>query len=455
MHSATDSLTTVNLLGHHSFSLFFSYFLSAFLQFFPLSFFSFSIFYFYSLLFSLSHCTFFFPFLISLFFPFYLVSFLSSSMLCSFFFACFLALFSLFSCIYFLSFSFFHLSLFSPCFLIFSFLSFSFLIFHFSLHYLLYFFPSIFIPLISLLFTLFVPLFLPCFSFFLWWVCLGQQPNAHPAFPPLPNRKQGEERMKNLRVEIKTWRLLTTYSKRQNRVNLMKIHLLPIKKNIWVERKAGQKILKNSFPLSLWSQDQPFSFIPHSSTFPTLSCTLSLQLLLSATSSSSPFLSAPAWMLCGQLLLQETAKCQCRVLLWLQCRYLPWCGSPQPARDPLLWCTESLLPSFFSGLGVHTTVPLSVFYPPLLPECWFCLFLNVTPEAPLSQPQGYVQPRSRSIVMNTSSFCVFIFVYFPFLSPLSSDFPIFCLCFLSLLLSSLFFSQCLLSFSPALPTFIL
>lgn len=160
------------------------------------------------------------------------------------------------------------MSLFSPCFLIFSFLSFSFLIFHFSLHYLLYFFPSIFIPLISLLFTLFVPLFLPCFSFFLWWVCLGQQPNAHPAFPPLPNRKQGEERMKNLRVEIKTWRLLTTYSKRQNRVNLMKIHLLPIKKYLGREKGRPKNFKKQLSPFSLISGStflfhSPFFYLSH------------------------------------------------------------------------------------------------------------------------------------------------------------------------------------------------
>lgn len=42
--------------------------------------------------------------------------------------------------------------------------------------------------------------------------------------------------MKNLWVEIKTGRLLTSYSKRQNSVDLMKIYILPIKKDLGREK---------------------------------------------------------------------------------------------------------------------------------------------------------------------------------------------------------------------------
>lgn len=126
--------------------------------------------------------------------------------------------------------------------------------------------------------------------------------------------------------------------------------------------------------------------------------TVSPQLLLSATASPSHLLSPPACTLCGQHLLQEISKCG--VLHWLQRRYLLWCGPPQPARDPLLWCPECLLPSFFSGLGVHTTVPHSLFYPPLLPECWFCLFLNLLP-----QRHHYLS--HKAVSGPAASFCLF------------------------------------------------
>lgn len=138
------------------------------------------------------------------------------------------------------------------------------------------------------------------------------------------------------------------------------------------------------------------------------------------------------------------AAVQISALLWLSiaCKG----SSALVPRVPL-----SFLPSFFSGLGVHTTVPHSVFHPPLLPECWFCLFLNTLLQRyhhylSLKAVSGPAAPSCQSIVTNTSSFCLFIFFYFPFLSPLSFYFPIFCLCFLSLL-SSLLFSQCFLFLS--------
>lgn len=163
------------------------------------------------------------------------------------------------------------MSLFSPCFLIFSFLSFSFLSYFSllsslsSLLFSFYLYSSNFSSLHLICSSLSPLLFL---SFLLCWVCLGQQPNAHPAFPPLPNRKQGEEGMKNLRVEIKTWRVLTTYSKRQNRVNLMKIHLLPIKKYLGREKGRPKNFKKQLSPFSLISGStflfhSPFFYLSH------------------------------------------------------------------------------------------------------------------------------------------------------------------------------------------------
>lgn len=171
--------------------------LSAFLQFFPLSLFFFSIFYFSSFIFSLFSLPlyiFLCP-LISPSFPCYILSLPSSSMFCSFFSACFLT-FSLlsfwFSCINFLSFSFFFSSLLiSLSFLLhflFSFLSvlLFFLLFHVSFPpplftvFLLLLFPS-FLFSSPYLFLSFSPLLFP--SSLLWWVCTGQQPNAHPTFP--------------------------------------------------------------------------------------------------------------------------------------------------------------------------------------------------------------------------------------------------------------------------------
>lgn len=219
------------------FIIFFSYFLlSPFLQFFPLSFSSQSSLYFSSsffLSFSLSHCTSFsFPFNFSLLFIFS-----PSSVLLFFFYVpCFLfSYFSLFSLFlyffpspFFLSSILFILSSFLPYFLSSQF----FFFFFTSLFLLLYFFPSIFILLLSLLFTLYVPLFFSlAFPFFP--LVLGLPWSAAKCPPslslPLPNRKQGKG-VKNL------LRLLTSYSKRQNRVDLMKIYLLPIKKDLGREK---------------------------------------------------------------------------------------------------------------------------------------------------------------------------------------------------------------------------
>lgn len=159
-------------------------------------------------------------------------------------------------------------------------------------------------------------------------------------------------------------------------------------------------------------------------------------------------------MLCGQHLLQEIAKCP-SVISSTVCRAGICSGVALHSLQGIL-CSGAQSTSFLpSSLAL---VPHSIFYPPLLPECWFCLFLNMLPQRHryLSQKvvSGPAAPHCQSIVMNTSSFCLFIFFYFPFLSPLSFYFPIFYLCFLYLL-SSLFFSQCLLSFSPVFPTFIL
>lgn len=243
-------------------------------------------------------------------------------MCCSFFSACFLTLHCFLFCSPVFVFSFFLPFLSSLfihpsflCFFVFSFLSFIFLS---SLSLLssspfLYLFPSIFIPLLFPFFTLFVTLFSSlAFPFFppmvgLPWPAVKCPPSLSLL---LPNRKQGEEGMKNLQAEIKTGRLLTTYTKRQNRVDLMKIYLLPIKKYLGREKQGPKKIKTTAFPF----QGQPSSFIPNSSTSPTLSghwgiwVTLSPQLHLSAAASSSRFLFALTWTLCGQHLLQEIAK---------------------------------------------------------------------------------------------------------------------------------------------------
>lgn len=153
----------------------------------------------YFLSFSLSYCT--SLFLSPLFSPFYILSLLCSPLLLYCFLSCFLTFYCfLFSCIYFLALSFFLSSLlfsfFPLFFLIFSVLGFIFLLFHFSLpspffnFFLLYLFFC-FLFSLPYLFPSFSPLLF--LSFLLCWVCLGQQPNAHPAFPspsPTGNREK-------------------------------------------------------------------------------------------------------------------------------------------------------------------------------------------------------------------------------------------------------------------------
>lgn len=134
--------------------------------------------------------------------------------------------------------------------------------------------------------------------------------------------------------------------------------------------------------------------------------TVSPQLLLSATASSSHLLSPPACTLCGQHLLQEISKCG--VLHWLQCRYLLWCGPPQPARDRSSAVVPRAPPSLLllwpwcsHHCSTLSFLPSSSAWVLVLPFLEF-----VTPEAPLSQPQGCVWPCSLIL-----SVC---FLLFPF-----------------------------------------
>lgn len=197
-----------------------------------------------------------------------------------------------------------------------------------------------------------------------------------------------------------------------------------------------------------------FFYLSHTELHWGMGVTLSPQLLLSAAASSSQFLSAPAWPLCGRHLpcrKQPNVPVSCPPLAAVQISALVWLSTACKGSSALMPRVPlSFLPSFFSGLGVHTTAPHTVFYPPLLPECWFCLFLNMLLQRhhhlSLKAVPGPAAPHCQSIVMNTSSFCLFIFFYFPFLSPLSFYFPIFCLFFLSLLQV---FSLSLLPSSPS------
>lgn len=206
------------------------------------------------------------------------------------------------------------------------------------------------------------------------------------------------------------------------------------------EVKTKIKKIKAAFPL----QGQPSSYIPNSSTFPALrdrgytQCTtapLCCCFLLTV-------------LVCYSLDSQWTTACSVNSQM-SQCRVLhPRACKESPALVP------RVAPSFFTGLGVHSTAPHSIFHLPLLPECWFCLFFNMLPQRHhhLSHKavSGPAAPRCQSIVMNTSSFCLFIFFHFPFLSPLSFYFPIFCLGFLSFFLILLPVSSYFLSRPPHL-----